>query len=69
MKLSEWAKLNGIGYRTAWNWFKDGKLPVKSSKTSTGTILVHLEPTTDNESLDIQIDLCEKLLMSLKSSI
>lgn len=40
MKLSEWAKLQGIAYRTAWNWFKAGKLPVRAMQTATGMILV-----------------------------
>jgi predicted site-specific integrase-resolvase len=40
MKLSEWAKLQGISYKTAWCWFKDGKLPVPVEQTPTGTILV-----------------------------
>lgn len=40
MKLSEWAKTNGISYKTAWRWFKDGKLPVPAEQTPTGTILV-----------------------------
>jgi len=40
MKLSQWAKQQGITYRTAWNWFKAGKMPVKTIQTKTGTILV-----------------------------
>lgn len=40
MKLSEWAKKQGICYKTAWRWFKAGKLPVKAIQTITGTILV-----------------------------
>lgn len=40
MKLSKWAKLQGVSYRTAWRWFKEGKLPVNSIQTSTGTILI-----------------------------
>jgi putative resolvase len=40
MKLSTWAKKQGISYRTAWRWFKEGKLPVKVEQTATGTILV-----------------------------
>jgi putative resolvase len=40
MKLSEWAELQGISYRTAWRWFKEGKLPVPVEQTPTGTILV-----------------------------
>ncbi len=40
MKLSTWAKKQGISYRTAWRWFKEGKLPVEVEQTATGTILV-----------------------------
>src|SRR4051794_17441883 len=40
MKLSTWSKQQGITYRTAWQWFKDGKLPVPAIRTATGTILV-----------------------------
>ena len=40
MKLSEWCKTQGITYKTGWNWFKAGKLPVKSYQTLTGTIIV-----------------------------
>ena len=39
IKLSKWAKLNGITYRTAWNWYTSGKFPVKTVQLSTGTIL------------------------------
>ena len=47
MKLSEWAKKQGISYRTAWRWFKDGKLPVQATQASTGTIIVHVESGTE----------------------
>jgi putative resolvase len=40
MKLSTWAKKQGISYRTAWRWFKEGKLPVAAEQTATGTILI-----------------------------
>ncbi|WP_027893369.1 MULTISPECIES: IS607 family transposase [Calidithermus] len=40
MKLSEWARANGISYKTAWLWWKHGKLPVPARQTPTGTILV-----------------------------
>lgn len=42
MKLSEWAKLNGISYLTAYRWFKAGRLPtnIKATQTETGTILI-----------------------------
>lgn len=41
MKLSVWAKTNGITYATAYRWFKDGILPIKSLQLPTGTILVY----------------------------
>jgi len=43
MKLSAWAKKQGITYKTAWNWFKTGRLPVHAFQTPTGTILVEEE--------------------------
>ncbi len=46
MKLSEWARKQGISYRTAWRWFKEGKLPVPVEQTPTGTILLK-EPTSE----------------------
>ncbi len=43
MKLSAWAKANGLCYRTAWRMFKDGTLPVQAQQLATGTILVQSE--------------------------
>jgi putative resolvase len=40
MKLSAWAKQQGISYITAWRWYKTGKLPVPAIKTDSGMILV-----------------------------
>lgn len=40
MKLSEWAKKQGISYRTAWRWFKAGILPIPAKQLSTGTIIL-----------------------------
>ena len=41
MKLSDWAKKNGISYRTAHRWFQNGTLPVESEQVPSGTILVY----------------------------
>ncbi|WP_406046041.1 IS607 family transposase [Micromonospora sp. NBC_00898] len=43
MKLSEWARRNGVHYQTAWSWAKNGQMPVPVVKTDTGRYLV-LEP-------------------------
>ncbi|MDQ2761279.1 MAG: IS607 family transposase [Actinomycetota bacterium] len=40
MRLSEWARREGVHYQTAWKWFKDGTLPVPARQTVTGTILL-----------------------------
>jgi predicted site-specific integrase-resolvase len=38
MRLSEYAKINGITYRTAWNHYKEGK--ISTSMSPTGRVLV-----------------------------
>ena len=43
MKLSTWAKKNGICYKTAWRLYRNGQLPVPAKQLSTGTILVEEE--------------------------
>jgi hypothetical protein len=48
MKLSDWAKKQGISYLTAYRWFKDGKLPIKAYQSDSGTIIVQDE----SENLD-----------------
>jgi predicted site-specific integrase-resolvase len=40
VKLAEWAKRQGISYKTAWRWTQDDAMPVPWRKTVTGTILV-----------------------------
>jgi putative resolvase len=42
MKLSEWARRNGVHYQTAYRWFRSGTLPVPARKLATGTILVEV---------------------------
>ena len=40
MKLSAWAKEQGISYQAAWRMYRDGKLPVPAEQLPTGTIIV-----------------------------
>ncbi|CAF0689184.1 hypothetical protein MPNT_10138 [Candidatus Methylacidithermus pantelleriae] len=40
MKLWDWARANGFSYKTAWAWWKHGKLPVPARQMPRGTILV-----------------------------
>lgn len=58
MKLSEWSKKQGICYKTAWLWFKEGKLPVPAKQTATGTILVE----------EGSVDTCQAALYARVSS-
>jgi predicted site-specific integrase-resolvase len=41
MKLSEYARQMGISYKTAWRWWKAGKLP--GFQQDTGTVIVYPE--------------------------
>src|SRR5712691_8376730 len=41
MKLKEYARQQGVSYRTAWRWWKAGKLPGR--QMDTGTILIETE--------------------------
>jgi len=47
IKLSEYAVLNGVTYRTAWNRFKAGKIP-NAYKDEFGNVLVKI----DNDNLE-----------------
>jgi predicted site-specific integrase-resolvase len=43
MKLSAWARQQGLSYKTAWRLWRDGKLPVPAEQLPTGTVVVHFE--------------------------
>jgi len=51
MKLSEYAKRLGISYRTAWRYFKEGKL--NAYQTHTGTIIVREELKPSDKTVAI----------------
>lgn len=40
MKLADWARRQGIAYKTAHKWFHQGTLPVPAQQLPSGTILV-----------------------------
>lgn len=50
MKLSQWARRQGITYQTAWRWVNQDAMPVPWRKTATGTILVDVDQTTKSEA-------------------
>ena len=41
MKLSVWAKQQGIAYKSAWRMWKLGQLPIPAEQLPTGTVIVH----------------------------
>lgn len=41
MKLSVWAKQQGLTYKTAWRMWRNGKLPIPAEQLPTGTVIVH----------------------------
>ena len=55
MKLSEWARRNGISYRTALRWYHDGRLPARAEQLETGTILVYEEIASAQSTAEIVI--------------
>jgi putative resolvase len=46
MKLSEWAKTQGIKYQTAYFWFKRGQLLVPAYQSASGTIIVNVSSSS-----------------------
>lgn len=52
IKLSEYAKQNGIGYRAAWNRFNAGKIP-NAVVSEVGTIFVNIEEQTTKEEFNV----------------
>ena len=52
MKLSKYAKKLGVGYRTAWNWYKAGKID-SAYQTPTGTIIVSDIKTDENQKYGV----------------
>ncbi len=45
MKLSRWARREGIHYITAWRWWRNGKLPVPAYQTPSGSVIVNVPDT------------------------
>ena len=53
IKLKKWCDLHSVSYTTGYNWFKQGKLPVKAIQNpDTGTIMVEEDPKTSCKVTD-----------------
>src|SRR5262252_9873197 len=57
MKLSAWAKANGLAYQTAWRMWHAGKLPIAAEQLPTGTAIVHppKPPTVESVAIDARV--------------
>ncbi|GBD12386.1 hypothetical protein HRbin24_00393 [bacterium HR24] len=51
MKLSDRARANGIPHKTAWLWWRRGKLPVPAHETPAGTSLVDMPEREEAEAV------------------
>ena len=51
MKLVDWARGQGISYKTAWRWVKDDVMPVPWRQLPTGTILVDVDESSTAASV------------------
>ncbi len=53
MRLSQYAKQMGVSYRTAFRWWKAGKLD--AYQLDTGTIIVRDQPETKPETMNVAL--------------
>ena len=53
MKLSAWARRQGVHYHTALRWVTNNKMPVAFERTATGTILVKESVGESGNFLDL----------------
>ena len=67
MKLSVWARQQGIQYQTAYSWFRKGILPVPFRQLPTGTILVDAEESEETR-LRKELEKVKAELVKLKAS-
>ncbi|MBW4585613.1 hypothetical protein G7B40_007990 [Aetokthonos hydrillicola Thurmond2011] len=49
MKLSQYAEHIGVSYKTAWRWWKAGKLPHPAKQSPSGTVLVDFTPQNESQ--------------------
>jgi hypothetical protein len=65
IKLSKWAKNNGITYQTAYKLYKHGKLPCNAIQLETGTILCDVDSNAPNITLP-KVNLLKKHLFEIE---
>lgn len=58
MKLSVWAELQGVSYKTAWRMWKAGTLPVPAEQLPTGTVIVHAKQRSSGAAIVVIWNIC-----------
>jgi len=51
VKLSVWAKLAGVSFKTAQRWFYAGKMPAPTERTPTNRIMVCVDDPAEVEKV------------------
>lgn len=64
IKLSEWAKLNNVCYRTAWNYYKQGQFEGKS-EICKGKIYIFSDLVTEKPQKLSEKDILLDILNSI----
>lgn len=67
MRLTDWAKANGISYQSAWRMWKAGTLPVPAEQFPTGAVIVHVE--SFSTALSLPKDDRQRLIEELQGSL
>jgi putative resolvase len=61
VKLSEWARANGVSRQSATRWFRAGVLPVPARQLATGTILVEVpDRSTDGVAIYARVSFSDQ---------
>lgn len=60
MRLSVWAELQGISYKTAWRMWKAKTLPVPAYQLPTGTVVVDAKPKVNGVALYARVSSSDK---------
>ncbi len=53
VKLTDWARMNGVHPKTAYRWFREGTLPVPARQVSARMILVEVPPAAVSNGLGL----------------
>jgi predicted site-specific integrase-resolvase len=53
IKLSQYAKMNSVCYKTAYLWFKAGKIKEKTEISPSGSIFVYMNELSNTKNIQV----------------